>query len=155
MKLRKLELEKEVPQPAKLSFWPIADVLAILVFAGLFGSKFVVAPGLAIALPEIDSPATDVATEYHMLTIGEVDGKEMIIFQDSILDLESFKRRLESSDRSIPPGVTLLALLDSSVSMKTLAPLWEIASSAGYRDIKIATERRAELPTEFQNVDLP
>ena len=155
MKLQKLELEKEIPPPTKMSFWPVLDVLAILVFTSVFGSKFVVAPGLTLSLPEMDTPVVEKASEYHVLTIGELDGKEMIIFQDSILDLESFKRRLDSAERRPPPGTVLLALLDSSVSMKTLAPLSEIATNAGYENIQIATEERPEIESEFQSVDEP
>ncbi|MCH6258732.1 biopolymer transporter ExbD [Puniceicoccaceae bacterium K14] len=148
MQLLKLNLETEAPKPARLGFWPFVDLCVIGLFFAMFGSKFVVAPGINIELPELGSTMVSVAEKYEVLTVNEVEGKEMIMFQGTVLNLSSMRRLLKLRGK-VPEGVTLLVRSDASVSMRTWVSLSEIASEAGYSHIQLATEKREEVELDF------
>ena len=69
-----LKLEAELPKRAKLSFWPFLDLCVIGMFFVVFSSKFVVAPGLTLALPEVGSAQVAIAPVYEVVTVTEVKG---------------------------------------------------------------------------------
>ncbi len=137
-----LNLEKELPNRSKLSFWPFVDLCAIGLFFTIFASKFVVIPGLTLQLPEVGSSQVAIASVYDVITVTEVKGQEMIFFQDSVLNLETLGRLLDARDRP-PSDATLLVKADARVSMQTLSALSELAVRAGYSNVQLATEERA------------
>lgn len=136
-----LKLEDELPQPARLNFWPFVDICAIGLYFVLFTSKFVMVPGLTLALPEVDSSQVATAPIYEVIAVTEVKGEEMIFFQDSVLDLTSLEKRLKRRGKA-PEGATLLVKADVGVSMQTLSSLSELAIRAGYSRVQLATEER-------------
>lgn len=145
-----LKLEAELPKRARLSFWPFLDLCVIGMFFVVFSSKFVVAPGLTLALPEVGSAQVAISSVYEVVTVTEVKGEEMIFFQDSVLDLESLGKLF--SRRGAPPeGATLLVKADMAVSMQTLSLLSELAIETGYRRVQLATEERKRSGGAFGN----
>ncbi|MDQ8204872.1 biopolymer transporter ExbD [Pelagicoccus sp. SDUM812003] len=136
-----LELERELPRRARLSFWPFVDLCAIGLFFALFSSKFVMAPGVTLALPEAQSSQVAIASVYEVITVTEVKGEEMIFFKDSVLDLVSLGKLLEERGPA-QAGATLLVKADVRVSMQTLSSLCELAISAGYARVQLATEEQ-------------
>lgn len=136
-----LKLEAELPKRAKLSFWPFLDLCVIGMFFVLFSSKFVMAPGITLALPEVESPQVAISPIYEVITVTEVKGEEMIFFKDSKFDLDSlekfFIRRGGATE-----GATLLVKADVAVSMRTLSSLSELAIRSGYVRVQLATEER-------------
>lgn len=150
MKLLKLDLESEAPKPALLGFWPFVDLCVIGLFFAMFGSKFIIAPGVSIELPKLDASMVSVAEKYEVLTVNEVEGKEMIMFQGTVLNLSSMRKLLIARD-TVPEGVTLLVRSDASVSMRTWVALTEIANDAGYANVQLATERRQSVDVDFAN----
>ncbi|EDY80979.1 hypothetical protein VDG1235_596 [Verrucomicrobiia bacterium DG1235] len=136
-----LNLETELPKRAKLSFWPFLDLCVIGLFFALFSSKFVMAPGLTLALPVVESSQVAISPVYEVVTVTEVKGEEMIFFQDGKYDLESlgklFVRRGGAQE-----GATLLVKADMAVSMQTLSSLSQLAIEAGYTRVQLATEER-------------
>ena len=143
-----LNLEKELPKPARLNLWPFLDLMAIGLFFTLFSSKFVMAPGLILDLPEVGNPQVAIAPIYEVITVTEVKGEEMIFFQDSALELESFGKMIESRARP-PRNATLLVKADARVSMQTLSALSELAVKAGYARVQLATEETQAGPNPF------
>ena len=137
-----LNLEKELPNRSKLSFWPFVDLCAIGLFFTVFASKFVVIPGLTLQLPELGSSQVAIASVYDVITVTEVKGQEMIFFQDSVLNLETLGRLLDARERPALDA-TLLVKADVRVSMQTLSSLSELAVRAGYANVQLATEERA------------
>lgn len=140
MNLHPLKLEKEVPAGVGLSFWPFIDICLIGLFAALFGSKFVMAPGIAVQLPEVIEPQSSISARLHVLTVDEVEGKEVIIFQERLLNLTTFAKLLEKSG-PVASGTDLLVRADAKVSWQTLASLIEAAEKGRYSHIKFSTER--------------
>ncbi len=151
MTLLKLDLEKEAPSPARLSFWPFVDLCVIALFFFLFGSKFIVAPGVEIELPRLDKVQIAIANEYDVLTVSERGGEEMVIFRGMVLNMETFRKQLGQLgvDRE---GYTLLVRSDEGVSMQTLVSLSEIAGAAGYDRIQLAAERKQLSVQQFRGL---
>ena len=140
MNIHPLELEKEVPAGVGISFWPFIDICLIGLFAAVFGSKFVMAPGIAVQLPEVVEPKSSISARLHVLTVDEVEGKEMIIFQERLLNLKTFAKLLEENG-PVAAGTDLLVRADAKVSWQTLSSLIEAAEKGRYSHIKFSTER--------------
>lgn len=143
-----LKLEAELPKRAKLSFWPFLDLCVIGMFFVLFSSKFVMAPGLTLALPEVESSRVAVSAIDEVITVSEVKGEEMIFFKDRVLNLESLGKFFESRGEA-PEGTTLLVKADMAVSMRTLSLLSELAIEAGYSRVQLATEEKRRPESRF------
>lgn len=140
-RLSMLKLEAELPKRAKLSFWPFLDLCVIGLFFVLFSSKFVMMPGLTLTLPEVGTSQVAISTVSEVIMVTEVKGEEMVFFQDRVLNLESLEKYFNERE-SIPADATLLLKLDVSVSTDTLSLLLELANSAGYAQVQLATEER-------------
>jgi len=138
----RLELEKELPKPARLPAWPFVDLCALGLFFALFSSKFVMTPGFTLALPTVGESQVAISSVYEVVTVSEVKGEEMIFFQDRVLDLASLERFLETRGK-LPADATLLVKADFAVSMQTLSVLNELAIRAGYARVQLATETRS------------
>jgi len=149
MKIEPLELEREVPRGAGISFWPFIDLCAIGLFAAVFGSKFVMAPGMAVRLPEVEEPSATISARFEVLTIDEVEGNEFIIFQERKLDLDGFAKLIRQRG-PVAEGTDLLVRADSAVSWDKLARLLESARNAGYRHVQLPTEATTPEPERFE-----
>ena len=136
-----LKLEAELPKRARLSFWPFVDLCVIGLFFAVFSSKFVMAPGLTLALPQVESSQVAISPIYEVVTVTEVKGEEMIFFQDSVLDLVSLEKVFEERGQAAK-GATLLVKADMAVSMQTLSRLSQLAIDAGYAKVQLATDDR-------------
>ncbi len=141
MKLLALNLKIEVPKTVSLSFWSFVDICVIGLFAMLFGSNYIVAPGISIDMPRSNHVQTIVPTRLHVMSVDEIGGVEQIIFEDRILNLESLSRMFDLRGE-VPENVTLLLQLDAAVSAQTFTSVFEIAEAAGYERIQWATENR-------------
>jgi biopolymer transport protein ExbD len=127
-----------------LDLVPFLDVCVIVVFFGLFGSRFILAPGVAIdlQLPESGTAAGDVLPTSRVVTVGEVDGGEMLIFEGRIFDLPKFERFLAERSGSYT-GEVLLVRMDRDVSMSLLVRVMEVAKQAGFEQVLLAAESEA------------
>ncbi|HCR31060.1 MAG TPA: hypothetical protein DIV79_13690 [Opitutae bacterium] len=143
MKLSILNLEREAPRSAKLGFWPFVDICVIGLFASLYGSNFVIAPGINIELPQSNHVQSTVAQRLQVMSVDEVGGEEQIYFEDRLLKLETLEKMLRLRGE-VPENVTLLIRMDGKVSAQTIASIYEIAMAVGYRQVLWATENRPE-----------
>lgn len=139
MRLLTLDLKNKVPRAARLTFWPFFDICVIGLFASLYGSNFVIAPGISIDLPEGDFGQPTVAQRLQVMSVDEVNGEEQIYFEDRLLKIETLEKMLRLRG-DVPENVTLLLRVDGNVSAQTLTSIWEIVRSAGYRNTQWATE---------------
>ncbi len=143
-----LKLEAELPKRAKLSFWPFLDLCVIGMFFVLFSSKFVMTPGITLALPEVESSQVATSSVYEVIAVTEVKGAEMIFFDGSKYDLDSLTK-LFSERGKAPEGATLLVKADVAVSMGTLSLLSSLAIESGYSRVQLATEERRSASGAF------
>ncbi len=148
MRLLTLRLDNEVPKSVGLNFWPFFDICVIGLFATLYGSNFVIAPGISIDLPRANNMQSAVAQRLEVMSVDEISGEEQIYFEDRLLKLETLEKMLRIRGE-IPENVALLIRIDASVSAQTITSIFEIAESAGYKNIQWATENRDMQPDEL------
>lgn len=144
MKARPFDFEAHLhPKSRRLDVVPFIDACLIVIFFSLFGSSYVFAPGITINLPESRTAALDALPVYEVLTVGEIEGAERILFDGRIFSLETFRQGLLNSgpDRG---ETTLLVRMDQAVSVRTLSEVCDIARAAGFREIQIAAEPSAK-----------
>ncbi len=123
---------------------PFIDACLILIFFSMFGSQFVVAPGVTVNLPAMQAPAADAIPTSRVLTVGEVEGRELIIFDNRVLSLETLENSFAQHPAS-GPGEVLLLRLQRDVSVQLLVRINELAGKAGFSAVQIAAEpERAE-----------
>ncbi len=140
MRLLSLKLASEVPKGAGLNFWPFFDLCVIGLFATLYGSNFVIAPGISIELPRSSNVQSAVAQRLEVMSVDEVSGEEQIYFEDRLLKLATLEKMLRI--RGAPAdNVTLLIRIDAKVSAQTITSIFEIAEAAGYPNVQLATEK--------------
>ncbi|TVR54118.1 MAG: biopolymer transporter ExbD [Puniceicoccaceae bacterium] len=140
MKLSPLNLQDQLPRPTRrFPLLPILDVALILLFFGLFQSGFVVAPGLSLELPRTAGEPVDHAARFRILTVEEVEGSELLIFEGRVLNLAGLERLLPTLEKPTRDEV-LLIRLDRRVSLETLVRISEVARDAGFERIHLAAE---------------
>lgn len=144
----RLDLERFLPRAANLSFWPFLDLLALGLYFVLFSSKFLVAPGITLALPRVGSSQVAISPVYEVISVTEVKGEEMIFYRDSVLNLKTLEKLLEGQPRP-DPSTTLLVKADARVSMQTLSALGEFAIKSGYARVQLATEEGSAASSPF------
>ena len=149
MKARPFNFEAQLrPKSRRLDPVPFIDACLIVIFFSLFGSTYVFAPGVTINLPTSRTATLDALPVYEVLTVGEIEGSERILYDGRIFNLETFDKSLigSESDRG---GVTLLVRMDEEVSVRTLSEVCDIARGAGFREVQIAAEPAIERADGF------
>lgn len=126
---------------AGIDLVPFVDVCIILLFFGLFGSRFILAPGVAVdlQLPAASGAPPDAVPTSRVLTVGEVGGREVLMFEGRILDLEKFERFLKERAGRFE-GEVLLLRMDRDVSMVFLTRVMETAKIGGFARALLAVE---------------
>lgn len=117
---------------------PFIDFCLILVFFALLGSPYVVAPGLTVNLPAMQAPAADAIPTSRVLTVGEVEGRELIIFDNRVQTLKTLQETF--ANQPAAPGEVLLLRLQRDVSVQLLVRVNELAARAGFAAVQIAAE---------------
>ena len=147
MKARPFDFEAHLRRKSRrLDPVPYLDACLIVIFFSLFGSTYVFAPGVTLKLPTSRTAALDALPIYEVLTVGEIEGSERILYDGRIFNLETFDKSLMGSE-SERGGVTLLVRMDEEVSVRTLSEVCDIARGAGFHEVQIAVEpavKRAE-----------
>ena len=144
MKARPFDFEAQLRlKSRRLDPVPFIDACLIVIFFSLFGSTYVFAPGVTLNLPTSRTATLDALPVYEVLTVGEIEGSERILYDGRIYNLETFEKSLlgSESDRG---GVTLLVRMDEEVSVRTLSEVCDIARGAGFREVQIAAEPATE-----------
>lgn len=124
---------------------PFIDFCLILVFFAILGSPFVVAPGLTVNLPTMQAPVADAVPTSRVLTVGEVEGRELIIFDNRVQTLVTLEKSF-ADDPAEGPGEVLLLRLRRDVSVQLLVRINELAAKAGFAAVQIAAEPERTTP---------
>jgi biopolymer transport protein ExbD len=136
------------PPPSGPDVVSFVNVCALLLFFGMLGSRFVLAPGMALKLrlPATVGAAHDALPTSRVLTVSEVEGREMLIFEGRIHTLASFARALGEHPGGFA-GEVLLLRMDRDVSMELLVRVTEQATKAGFADVMLAAEPEPAVTT--------
>jgi biopolymer transport protein ExbD len=136
-------------RPRSFDVVPMIDVCLIFIFFSILSSKFVLAPGVSLHLPDSRYADLDALPAYKVLTIGEIGGEERIIYDGDIHNMASFERSLESAGEEIKNTV-LLIRLDEHVSVQALVRVCDVARAKGFEQVQIAAEIENETISNFQ-----
>lgn len=138
MTTRPLELEGRLRPPARgLDGLFFVDLAAIVVFFAIFGSPFVLAPGLTLDLPTVSARSD---TPQPIGLVVNVQRDNQILFEDGLHSLASFEARLREMQRA-GKAPTLLLRVDRRVSVQGLIDLCDAARAAGVERIQVASGR--------------
>ncbi|MEZ5276715.1 MAG: biopolymer transporter ExbD [Opitutaceae bacterium] len=144
MKARPFDFEAQLhPKSRRMDPVPFIDACLIAIFFSLFGSSYVFAPGITLRLPHSRTAAADALPIYEVLTVGEIEGSERILFDGRIFNLETFGQSLLSAGQE-RNETTLLVRVGEDVSVGTLSRVCDIARAAGFLEIQIAAEPEVE-----------
>lgn len=139
---RPLNLDAHLRPPLRTMDWAfwVNGGLIVLLFS-LFGSRFVLAPGLAIDLPKTDAATLTAAITNEVISVPRANA---ILFQDALCDLPQFKTRLAEHAKG-RQDLSLLVRPNRHVESQDLMAIVQAAQAAGYR-VLIAAEPASPEP---------
>ncbi len=142
---RPLELASRLsPPPRDLDFVAWVNVGVIVLFFSLFGSDFVLAPGLpvgvgeqgTVVLPSV-GPASYGAGTASVVVSYRSDRK--ILFEGGMYSLSELRKHMEAYVKD-HPGAVMLVRADRQVSVQAFADLCEMARTVGFANVLLAAE---------------
>jgi len=118
------------PQPRNFDALFLVDGALIVVFFGLFGSRFVLAPGLGVdfRMPEMAGAIGGAAPTGIVISLPRSD---MVLVDDGMLDYAQLRNWLERRSRS-EKALSLLVRADRRVPLEDLGVIAEMAVNAGF-----------------------
>lgn len=154
---RPLDLASRLrPGPRGLDALFYVNVGALALFFFVFGSRFVLAPGLAVdfALPRADAAATARLTTDIVIAVPASD---MAVVDGAVVDFNGLGEWLRGRGQaagasattaagasSAAPRLRLLVQASGSLPARDLARLYALAANAGFSGVLIATDEAAE-----------
>ncbi|MEO7414460.1 MAG: biopolymer transporter ExbD [Opitutaceae bacterium] len=136
---RPLDLASKLrPAPRNFDFWFFVNI-ALIVFAfSLFGSRFVLAPGLGVdfQLPEMTGARAQAARTTHNIGINEVG---LIVAEEGGITLERLGEWLRDEAKTTRDPV-LLVRAEAGVKISQLTRIAELAKSAGFQVVLAGQE---------------
>jgi biopolymer transport protein ExbD len=141
-----LELQSRLsPPPRDLDFFAWVNVGLIALFFGLLGSRFVLAPGLAVGLegekslvlPQIDSAIAGAGPASVVVSYRRDD---VILFEGGMYDLKELRQHMAAYVQK-HPGAVMLVRADRDVSVQAFLKLCEMAKEVGFANVLVAAEQ--------------
>ena len=142
---RPLELASRLSPPSHdLDFVAWVNVGVIVLFFSLFGSDFVLAPGLpvgvgeqgTVVLPSV-GPASHGAGTASVVVSYRSD--RVILFEGGMYSLSELRKHMEAYVKD-HPGAVMLVRADRQVSVQAFADLCEMARTVGFANVLLAAE---------------
>jgi hypothetical protein len=124
------------------------NVGALAVFFFVFGSRFVLAPGLAVdfALPVSGGAATAVVTTDIVIAVPAAD---MAVIEGAVVDFsglgEWLRAQTSGGDGSQSARKRLLVQAAGSLPARELARVYNLAADAGFSGVLVATDEAARV----------
>jgi biopolymer transport protein ExbD len=119
---------------------------ALALFFLIFGSRFVLAPGLAadFALPKASSAATSIALTDVVIAVPAADvavvAGQVLSFERLGLWLNEAAARARENATPGTPGPRLLVQASGSLPARELARVYALAAAAGFSGVLVATD---------------
>jgi biopolymer transport protein ExbD len=121
----------------------------IVLFFSLFGSRFVLAPGLGVdfRLPTLPGAQAGAAATTHVITIksGGFKNGGFVFAESGALNVKQFGDWLKAAARTTKAPV-LLVQASADVPMADLTDILTIAQEAGFVRVQFAADRPAAQP---------
>ena len=141
---RPLELVSRLsPPPRDLDFFAWVNVGVIVLFFGLLGSRFVLAPGARIGVTEtsvIELPQAGASAEGTgaASVVVNYQRDNVILFEGGMYSLPALRKQMVAYARQ-HPGAVMLVRCDRQVSVQAMFDLWEMAREAGFAEVLMPT----------------
>jgi biopolymer transport protein ExbD len=132
------------PPPRNYDFLFLVNGALIALFFTLFGSKFVLSPGLTVnsefTMPSVPDPiktakATPVSVSVN--AVGQIWGDTGLIAPGKL-------KEWLAAQAKRTPGSVLLVIMDTRASTEVLAGISETASAVGFSAVHIAEQKSRE-----------
>jgi biopolymer transport protein ExbD len=124
----------------KINLSPILCMVTILSMFFLFNSRFVLSPGIDITLP-----VSDYAIDSDSIGFLTVKNEKFIILDGSVCSIDSLGKYLDSFLKrhkiSDAKNLSMMVIGDESLPLGLLINVCDIVKSAGYGNVKIASQR--------------
>ncbi|GAB4272666.1 MAG: hypothetical protein Tsb0018_04720 [Opitutales bacterium] len=132
---------------------PWLDGLLICFGFMLLSSKFLLAPGVAVELPQLDAKLVGVSTS----AVLSFRHNQLLIFDDRIFDLETleaywlgdWQEELATEDRP----KTLLLKADKHVSVDAFLRVCELAQRSGFAQVQVAAREASVKSQDITLID--
>ena len=135
-------LERLKRPEIKLDVVPVLDLLVLALLISLMFTRFVMLPGVRVALPETDLRMQHDASEVAVLTIGN---QGMLLFDGSVYSHASieqaFRRFLEEEGVEHP---ILLVKAEAALELQLFLDLCQMAQVAGFDEVQVAGDQVEE-----------
>lgn len=140
---RPLDLASRLRPPSRgLDALFYVNVAALAVFFLIFGSRFVLAPGLAV---DFSLPSADAAATARLVTdvVVAVPASNMAVVEGAVVDFKGLggwlKARSGAAESPDAPKKRLLIQASGSLPARDLALLYALAADAGFGGVLLAT----------------
>ena len=143
-----LELQSRLsPPPRDLDFFAWVNVGLIALFFGLLGSRFVLAPGVAVGLggenslvlPQIGTAMAEAGPASVVVSYRR---DNVILFEGGMYNLRELRQHMAAYAQK-HPGAVMLVRADREVSMQDFLKLCEMAKEVGFANVLAAAEHSA------------
>lgn len=116
----------------------LVNVVLLAMFFFLFGSRFVLSPGLPVdfSLPVMPGAQAGAVATSMVIT---VKGADFIITEDGLMNLGQLRGWLKDQAQS-RPNAHLLIKTDVDSSLRDFTAVVELAEAAGFQKIHVAAE---------------
>lgn len=133
------------PSPRDFDFFAWVNVALIALCFGLLGSRFVLAPGVAIGvgnensfnLPQVGGIAQGAGPASVVVSYRR---DNVILFEGGMYTLLELRKHMKSYAQA-HPGAVMLVLADRQVSMQAGLDLCEMAREVGFSNVVVAAEK--------------
>lgn len=114
----------------------------IVLFFGLFGSRFVLSPGLPLENQAFELPSSGTAVETAVATaiVISLPRPGMALTDDGLYSYAGLRIWMRERVAGLDEAPRLLIQADASVSMKDLVELHDMARQAGFGAVQLATQ---------------
>ena len=139
---RPLDLSTRLrPPPHGYEFVFYLNAGLIALFFVLFGSRFVLSPGLGVDFSVPVMPAA-LAGAVSTDVVVSVKGVNLAFVEGAKVDFAGLRLHLKERAREAA-GLRLLVQADASFTTRDLTEIYEMAREAGFASVQIAAEPRA------------
>ena len=136
---RPLDLSSRLrPPPRSFEFLFFLNAGLIALFFALFGSRFVLSPGLGM---DFDVPVMKGALQGAVSTdvVISIKGADMAFVEGAKVNFKGLHRYLMERARK-RSGLRLLVQADSSLTTRDITEVYAMAREAGFASVQIAAE---------------
>jgi len=137
---RPLELASRLrPEPRSLDWLFFVNAGLLVLFFSLFGSRFVLAPGLSLDLPQVSGARAGATHTTHYLSVTR---SGLILIKAGPVSLAELKIWL-ATEAAKTRHPSLLVRADAKVPYGDLTEIASAASKAGFEPVVLAAEEPA------------